>query len=301
MPEENDAKRPVKNYAAIANELAREAVFDLTKRQFDILLFMLSLIKKTDQADVWHVFTIRDMCDALYINLNSSGSYYKLLTTDFNKMEETTWLEAKGGGYIDFKWLQNADSADKRKIDENGNCITNKEKLLTFEPIKEEGLEKKPRWSGVFHARFDINLAPYIYQLTGNYTLIELSQVIGFNGPKSVRLYIYLKSYVYKEKLDKSEPCFVGIPFQDLRRILNCKNKSTDTQQEIKYFIRDVLKPAINEINTKSSEFHVDVTFDKDKYTKSYSRIKFTMTKAGYTQQENAKAYLEKLKKRIER
>lgn len=298
MAEETGNKKLMRNYAAIANELAREAVFDLTKRQFDILLFMLSLVKKEDRADVWHVFTIKELSEALYINLNSTGAYYKLLTNDFTKLEQTQWLEAQDGGHIDFKWLQNADSADARKIDENGNCVTNEKKLLTFHKLTED---KTPRWSGVFHARFDVNLAPYIYKLTGNYTLIELSQVIGFTGPKSVRLYIYLKSYVYKEKLDKSEPSFVGITFHELRRILNCKNKSENSQQDNKYFIRDVLKPAINEINTKSSEFHVDVTFEKDKYTKTYNKIKFTMTKAGFTQQENAKAYLEKLKKRMEK
>lgn len=296
----SDEQKKAKAYAAMANELARKAVFNLTRSQFNILFFLMSKIKRDDDIDRWYKVPIQELCKAMYWNIDNGGYYYQRIKEDLEYLRSANWVKAESGLAL-VSWVQNADWSDKIQVDDNGKMI--QPPILILDDNEEDTKEiKKPLWSGIIHYRFDAYMAQYLYHLTGNYTLLELNQMISFVKPHSIRLYILLKSYVYKEKLDNNEPIFVKRNLSELKRIMLCKSdskvKNPNPDNPLKYFIRDSVKPAVEEINAKSSEFHVEFVLEKEEYTKSLKNIQFVLTKAGYTQQENARKNLDKLKKR---
>lgn len=324
MEKENKPTSSPKRYALIANEVARKAVFRLTKRQILLFLYIVSLIKKDDPPDKWYRFMYQDMCIYLGLDISSyktSGKYYKLLKRDLDGLTANNWMNANGGGQANASWLANADHANEVKLDENGKPIIQRGLIkVDEEPDDEEEKEhpdekekdgKRPKWTGVAHVQLGAYVAPYFFQLAGNYTIIDVQQVSVFNSPKTIRLYILLKSYVYKEKLEKGEACFYNQDITELMRIMNCdtkrhitiKDKEDPTNEkkaikfnnipnETKYFIRDGIRTSVDEINKKAADIHVEIAFERDMYTKYYKKIKFIITKAGYLQQESAKNFL---------
>lgn len=284
-----------KSYASIANDMVRKAVFRLTKHQFLILLFFISKIKKDDNPDRWYKIPVQELCDALYINLEDSGSYYQRIKDDLKVLSETEWCKTSQGEYL-HSWVQNADFLDIVQVDDEGKATwTGKLELL---PDDAPEVKKDEKWSGMIHMRFNAYIAPFLYHLSGNFTLLDLDQVVCFNKPRSIRLYMLLKSYVFKEKLQSNTPIFVKINANELQRVLAVGKQKKDEERPFKYFVRDCLKPTVEEINTKSSEFHVDYTYESNSYDKKNKNIKFIITKAGYTQIENAKNSLESLKRK---
>lgn len=301
---QSDEQKKAKAYATMANDLARKAVFHLTRSQFNILFFLMSKIKRDDEIDHWYKVPIQELCEALYWNIDNGGYYYQRIKADLEYLRTAKWVKTTSGEALT-SWVQNADYDDNIRVDDNGKMI--QAPVLILDEREEDGDEekniKKHKWSGTIHYRFDAYISQFLFHLTGNYTLIELSQLISFIKPHSIRLYLFLKSYVYKEKLDKNEPIFVKRNLNELKRIMWCKSdskiKNPNPDSLLKYFIRDTIKPAVEEINAKSSEFHVEFILEKDEYTKNIKNIQFVLTKAGYTQQENAKRNLESLKKRM--
>jgi len=303
-------------YAKIANKIAREAVFTLTRSQFIILFVLLSKTKPDDDPDKWYRIPVKELCAALNVDHNTaSGAFYQRLKADLDKLNETRWCKTKDGEYLR-SWLQNADHHDAVKVDDDGHMTVNEDAdminevdddndLMRAEFEEKENKKTSSHWSGNIHYRFNPYLQHYLVKLTGNYTLIELNQVITFIKPLSIRLYMLLKSYVFKEKLENNEPIFVKSNIAELRRVVTCISESKkvvrNKDNPNKYFIRDAIKPAVEEINRKSSEFHVEFTFEQDTYSKSYKNIKFILTKAGYTQIESAKSNLELMRSKIKK
>lgn len=290
---ESREKKP-KSYASIANEMVRKATFRLTKHQFLILLYFISKIKKDDDPDKWYRLPVQELCDALYINLDDSGSYYKRIKADLKVLSNTEWCKAGAGEYLR-SWVQNADTADIVQVDDNGKMTLTGKMELT--PSENQGTPE--RWSGIIHYRFNAYIIPYLYHLSGNFTLLDINQIVTFNKPKSIRLYMLLKSYIFKEKLDKNTPIFVKMSVKEIQDIMLVGKQKKDENLPLKYFVRDTLKPCVEEINTKNTEFYVEYTFENDAYNpKYYKNIKFILTKAGYAQIETAKEALENLKRK---
>lgn len=319
MEKQDNQSNNSRIYAKIANRIAREAVFTLTRSQFDLLFVLLSKTKPDDDPDRWYRISVKELCNALYIDLDKSGTYYKRIKADLDKLNNARWCKTKDGEFL-LSWLQNADHGDAVRVDDEGRMTINDnvdlfneikdddpaEGMLKSEyEVSEETQNKSRYWSGNIHYRFNAYLQHYLINLTGNYTLIELNQVITFVKPLSIRLYMYLKSFVYKEKLESNEPVFVKANLTELRRIITCvsetKKVERNPENSIKYFIRDAIKPAVEEINRKSSEFHVEFTMERDPYTKSYKNIRFMLTKAGYTQIESAKSNLELMRSKVKK
>lgn len=297
-----DDEQKTKTYITMSNELARKAVFNLTRNQFNILFFLMSKIKRDDDIDRWYRVTIQELCTSLYWKIDGTGSYYKRIKEDLKYLRNAEWVKTTSGEALT-AWVQNADITDKIRIDKNGKMIQNVQLVLDEQNNDNENQTyKKHIWSGNIHYRFDTYIAQYLFHLTGNFTLIERDQLVSFVKPRSIRLYILLKSYVYKEKIDKNEPIFVRKDLAELRRVLTLKTdgiKNTTTDNQLRLFVNKAIKPSIEEINTKSSEFHVEIKTEKGEYTRVHTNIMFILTKAGYAQQESARKNLENLKNRM--
>lgn len=294
--EPQEEKKKAKSYATIANEIARNAKITLTCSQYNILLYLVSKIKRDDPPDTWYRVTFQELCKALCIKVDNGGAYYKLIKNDLKKLRDGKWCKAGNGEYL-FSWLQNADYTDLVKVDDDGKMTTTGKLEISMVDEPENVNAKKELWSGNIHYQFNAYIAQYLFHLTGNYTMIELKQFVTFKHPRSIRLYIFLKSFVYKEKLDNNEPIFVKKSIEELRKLMVYGNEK-EYGTSVKFFNRDVIKPGIEEINTKTTEFHVDYVFEKDPYEKAYKIIKFTITKAGRAQAETARQKLDYVRKK---
>jgi plasmid replication initiation protein len=287
MENQDEKKKQVKQYATIANEIARNARISLTCSQYNILLFMISRIKRDDAQDKWYRVSVQELCDALSIDLDSGGAYYSRIKKDIKRLREGKWCKAGNGELLD-SWLSHADITDLVKVDDNGKMTVTGKFEIGIE--SDENEVKKDRWSGMIHYQFNQYIAPFLFQLTGNYTMIELRQFATFERPRSIRLYMLLKSFVYREKIENNEPIFINKEIEKLEKLmLYGENQKEGTSY--KFFVRDVIKPGVEEINKKTTEFHVDYTFETNGYEKRYKNIKFIITKAGQAQVETANHY----------
>lgn len=283
MQEEQKPARGITRSAVMANDLARTAYFDLTTRQLKILLYMVSMIKKNDTPDTWYELSIAELADNVHFNLDSGGTYYQRIKDDLDRLREGKWCQLGSGEYLK-SFLSEADATDAVQIDkETGKLIiTAAPGLIPTENVP----EKRKHWSGMIHFRFNTYISYYLFQLRGNFTMVEIEQVLSMTGKHSIRLYMMLSSYLYKEKLDKNIPIVQNIGLEELKNRMTRKGYANNGK-----FIAVILKPAIDEINEKTTKFHVEVEFKKDRYEKSYSTAWFTMTKPGHDQYMGAKNY----------
>lgn len=270
-------------YAVMANELARSAYFDLTTRQFKILLYFVSQIKKTDTAETWYEIPVAELADNIHLDLDSGGTYYERIKKDIEKLREGQWSQLGNGEYIK-SFLAESDVSDKVRVDKKTGKMTLLEKP-SLEPSTFD-IKKVKHWSGLIHIRFNSYVAAFLFELRGNFTMVDIEQALSMTGKHSIRLFIMLSSYLYKEKLDKNVPITQNVSLAELKTRMTRKGYENNGK-----FIAVILKPAIEEINQKTTKFHVEVEFKKDKYEKSYSTAWFIMTKPSREQYIGAKTY----------
>lgn len=117
----------------------------------------------------------------------------------------------------------------------------------------EDGKESLLRWiakakidkSGFLEIRIDEDLRPYLLNLVSNFTQYELCYVLRFKHKWSFRLYELAKSIHYHEE----KPYKRRFEIEEFKRILGAEN-----YKDYKSFNRFVLKPIVEEINTKTDK-----------------------------------------------
>lgn len=278
--------------AVVANEIARHGVFDLTTHQIKLLLLMISRIRKGDDIDTWYELSRKDIGEALNVNIDGCGTYHSKIHNDLAKLQEKYWFR-HGEGTVPVQWVEGDDSLKIRV--ENGRKKELEPLNLSEKPVTEKERHNY-KWSGVIHYRFGSYIAPYLFALAGNFTVVELNQIYNMTSKHAIRIYMLLKSYIYRDKLEKNQPQTVTKKLDELKGIMF--KHETAEKMETKTFLRLYLKPAIEEINKKTDLFHVEMTYEKDRYSKAYSSAVFTITKAGYQQKETTKETIQKRKYR---
>lgn len=131
--------------------------------------------------------------------------------------------------------------------------------------------------SDVIRIRLDSDLMPYLLQLRSNFTEYELLNILALRSKYSVRLYELLKSYLHIGHHD--------ITIEQLRDYL----RITEGYEQTKYFNRDVVAPAVSEINEYTD---IEVEYQYMKKGKNISGYRFTITEQTENVNILAKAYL---------
>ena len=90
---------------------------------------------------------------------------------------------------------------------------------------------------GVVKIRLDRDLLPYLINLKSNFTEYQLISTLALHSGYSLRLYELLKSYLYTGKYE--------ISVEELKDYLQVDSR----YRELKYFNRDVVRRALDEIN----------------------------------------------------
>ncbi len=125
--------------------------------------------------------------------------------------------------------------------------------------------------------RLDSDLMPYLLQLKSNFTEYELLNILALRSKYSVRLYELLKSYLHIGHYE--------ITIEQLRDYL----RITDGYEETKYFNRDVVAPAVSEINEYTD---IEIEYQYMKKGRNITGYRFTMTEQAENVNVLARAYL---------
>ena len=121
---------------------------------------------------------------------------------------------------------------------------------------------------GVIEIELSPTLEPYLIGLQANFTKYELINVLTLRSSNSIRLYELFKSYLWQHHW--------VVEVEEFRRLLNVENK----YKEFKNLNRQVIKPALEEINTYTDLVVKVDTVREGKITK---RLDFTIDeKMGY-------------------
>lgn len=92
--------------------------------------------------------------------------------------------------------------------------------------------------SGVVELELSPTLEPYLIELQANFTKYELINILTLRSSNSIRLYELFKSYLWQHHWKVS--------VNEFKEMLNMENK----YEEFKYLKKQVIKPALEEINT---------------------------------------------------
>ena len=125
--------------------------------------------------------------------------------------------------------------------------------------------------------RLDSDLMPYLLQLRSNFTEYELLNILALRSRYSVRLYELLKSYLH---IGHHE-----ITIEQLRDYL----RITEGYEQTKYFNRDVVVPAVSEINEYTD---IEIECQYMKKGKNICGYRFIITEQTENVNILAKAYL---------
>ena len=161
------------------------------------------------------------------------------------------------------------------------------------------------KMSGYVRVRFNPYVADFLFDQKRNYTMFDLENVLTFTSKYSIRLYIILKSYMNMD-----------VPVEFRRETLQWKLRSSDEERPIKFndderipteeelkvlntewrnFKPKILDRAIQEINEKSNDMHVEVEYKKSTRSHVVTHVRFVITRPGIAQKNSARIAREAL------
>ena len=221
-------ERPVRK----SNFLIQKSRFSLSLMQQKIMLFLISQISPLDEDFREYTFSIPEFCKITGIDI-SGGNYELLKTAILEIVRKRLWIEKENGEEVTVAWI------DKATL---------------------------KRGDGTIKIRLDEDMKPYLLQLKGNYTTIELIRTLHFKSKYTIRLYELVKSIHFHE-LEEYQREY---SLEELRRLLDAEK-----YERWVHFRQRVLDPAVQEINEYSDK---NVVWQPIKRGRSIERIRFTIT-----------------------
>lgn len=217
-----------------SNDLIRKTRYNLTATEMKIVIYLISKIVATDTEIRKVNINIKDFC--ALINVQTNGREYEAIKQSVrNLRDKSYWLTMPNGDELLFSWIDFSYIQKK-----NGNI--------------EITLSK--------------SLEPFLLQLRGNYTSYPFREILSLSGKHSIRLYEYLRSFLFKG--------YVRISITELKKILNIETKYKDWR-DLK---KTVIDPSLREIRKKT---FLDVNYDVIKKGKKIEEIEFSVNEAmGY-------------------
>lgn len=106
------------------------------------------------------------------------------------------------------------------------------------------------------------DIMPYLFELQKSYTSYKILNIVKLNSVQKIRLYEIMKQY---EKIGQ-----VGFDIKDLQEMLCSK------VQEFRFFRRDILTPAIRDINQYTD---IQVSYEKNLSCRKVVALTFTIDK----------------------
>lgn len=191
-----------KNYLVVKdNDFIQKASYNLTAEQQKLLCFVISKIKPTDKE--FERYTISALDFASLAGIDRRHAY-----RDFKKMIEA--LDNKA------TWIKIGDDT------------------IRFRVFSESEYNER---QGSITVILNSRLKKYLLDLSHNYTMYELWNILSLKSKFSLRLYELFKSYAYKSKIE--------FDYEELKDLLCAKHYTVYSK-----FKERVLEKGIQEINT---------------------------------------------------
>lgn len=217
-------------YVVKRNELIQRASYDLTAIEQKFLCYVISKIKPTDKEFERVIISAIDFADITGIDRRN-------VYREFQKMAESFKNKAH--------WIK-----------------------IENEDVELFQVFLKPRYNermGNLSVILDPDLKKYLLELSGNYTLYELWNILSLKSKYSIRLYELYKSYAYQK-----ENTF---DIDHLKGMLCCENYKNFAD-----FKKRVLEPAVNEIN-KLTDLNVEYQTIRKGKGGRISKIQFSINR----------------------
>lgn len=166
---ERDVSEHRNNFVVKSNELIQKTRYSLSVQEQKIILYLISLIKPTDEKFQVYQVSMSDLCDICGITQNGKN-YYRFRESIKSLADKSFWVSTPERDIL-MRWIEHAEIVKHDKIVE---------------------------------IRIDDKLKPYLLALKDNYTQYELGYVLVLKSKHSIRLYEMLKSYAYIGEKDYS-------------------------------------------------------------------------------------------------
>ena len=236
---------------AKSNTLIRKARYELTTQQQKLVLFAISKIKPDDDSETVYSFNVKDFADACGIKIRDGGSYFQRIRDDMLKLTERSLQIFPDGSGMTISWI---------------------------------GDFRFPKGSSLIEYWFNPNIKQYLFALREHYTQYPVQNVLVFGRSNSIRLYEILRSYTTRDALDFGIEKDVEIALSDLKAQLGIK-----TYDKWSEFNRCILRPAVDEINERADDIHIEYEPLHGEHTRSITKINFIITRARGNQQYKAR------------
>ena len=199
-----------------ANEIIQKSKYSLTLRQQKLISYILSCLKAPNRNGEYNLevlFNIEEYCRVTGIDYNQSTNYNNI-KQDIKKLrDKSLWIpiKNKNGEIIDtlVSWIEKTRACESREL---------------------------------IYVKIDEDLAPYLFELSENFTQFELRFLLSFEKNYSMRLYEIVKSWNNLHKHTYT--------IDEIRNLLNIEDIKTFT--EYKNLKSKILVPCIEEINSKT-------------------------------------------------
>lgn len=205
-----------------------ESIFDLSVMESRMLLLAISKINRNENS-LTVSFTVQELLQ----KLGTTKKRY----TEIKKVVESLLTK--------YVVIRDKTSDDKKRVSKMPWC-------KRIEYIED----------GTIRFVFDEFLAPYLLELTSNFTMYYIETVMKFKGKYTHRFYEFMKKNEYKKRVIYS--------VSDLREMLKCET----IHASFKDFERNIIKPSIEEINQHSDLF---VEYKKQKKGRTIAEIEFVI------------------------
>lgn len=226
-------------YVVKSNALIQQSRFSLSLQAQRCLLYTISLIKPSDPPGTEYEFSIRDLCEACGIDLDTAGEYYRAVKKELKDLRDRSiWVTLNDGRETTFAWFQ--------KVTLN-------------------------RGSSTVSVKFDDTASDYLFLLQSRYTQYRLSNVLCMKSKYSIRLWELLISYVRKHELENGREEDISFTLDELKERLDAA-----TYAKFSDFQRFALDRAVDEINLLSEDIHVE--YELQKKGRKVEKVFFVVT-----------------------
>ena len=197
---------------AKANEFILRARYDLSTLQLKIVLYIIAQIQKYDVDLPLITFSIQDFCRVCGIDENSGGNYRLIKDAVKQITDKSHWITLEDGRETVIRWIE------KPYMD---------------------------KYNGTITVKLDNDLKPFLMDLTGNFTLYEIWNIMRLKSKYAIRFYEFIKC----KHFDEDAPYQFRQDLEELKAIVGAESYKTFSA-----FRERVLEPAIAEINTKTDK-----------------------------------------------
>lgn len=225
-----------------SNPMIRDSKISLSIQEYKLMLYLISKVKQSDDDFDYNTYELSKLCKVL--GIESSGSNYRTLRKTLEGLASRVFYVQEGKYYVSCRWV------DK--------------------------LKWNPDIPTMLEIRLDNTLKPYLLNVKKNYTAYSLDCVISMQSRFSIRLYEYLKSYLYS-----------GTIFTSIDELVVLLNADFSTFKNFRVYALDVAVEEINDITDLIASYTLSKT------GKKYTGITFSIRQKNA--HENTGAVLRRL------